>query len=88
MRHWNNVNTKIIKSWGGDSVGHYDSASSHAAESFEHINFVVTYMKQTYPDSKVHGANMGPTLVLSALDGPHVGPMNFAIWVIASRDVH
>ena len=31
-----------------------------------------------YPDSKVHGANMGPALVLSAPDGPHVGPMNLA----------
>ena len=34
------------------------------------------------PDSKVHGANMGPIWVLSAPDGPHVGLMNFAIWVI------
>ena len=25
-------------------------------------------------DSKIHGANMGPTWVLSAPDGPHVGP--------------
>ena len=31
------------------------------------------------PDSKVHGANMGPTWYLSAPDGPHVGPMNLAI---------
>ena len=31
------------------------------------------------PDSKVHGANMGPTWVLSAPGGPHVGPMNLAI---------
>ena len=31
------------------------------------------------PDSKVHGANMGPTWVISAPDGPHVGPMNLAI---------
>ena len=31
------------------------------------------------PDSKVHGANMGPTWVLSAPDGPHVGPTNLAI---------
>ena len=31
------------------------------------------------PDSKVHGANMGPTWVLSAPDGPHVCPMNLAI---------
>ena len=37
----------------------------------------------TNPDSKVHGANMGPTWVLSAPDGPHVGPMNLAIreWI-------
>ena len=35
--------------------------------------------RHTYPDSNVHGANMGPTWVLSAPDGPHVGPMNLAI---------
>ena len=28
------------------------------------------------PYGEVHGANMGPTWVLSAPDGPHVGPMN------------
>ena len=31
------------------------------------------------PDSKVHVANMGPTWVLSAPDGPQVVPMNLAI---------
>ena len=31
------------------------------------------------PDSKVHWANMGPTMALLAPDGPHVGPMNIAI---------
>ena len=31
------------------------------------------------PDSKIHVANMGPTWVLSAPDGPHVGPMDLAI---------
>ena len=36
----------------------------------------------TFLDSKVHGANMGPTWVLSAPGGSHVGPMNLAIWVI------
>ena len=34
-----------------------------------------------YTDSKVHGANMGPTWVLSAPGGPHIGPMNLAVWV-------
>ena len=37
------------------------------------------------PDSKVHGANMGPTWVLLASDGPHVGPMNFAIREVKRR---
>ena len=31
------------------------------------------------PDSKVHEANMEPSWVLSAPDGPHVGPTNLAI---------
>ena len=31
------------------------------------------------PDSKDHGANMGPTWVLSAPGVPHVGPMDLAI---------
>ena len=35
-----------------------------------------------FPDNKVHGANMGPTWVLSAPDGPQVGPMNLAICVL------
>ena len=41
-----------------------------------------------YPGSKVHGANMGPTWVLSAPDGPHVGPMDLVIrvvWIIMGR---
>ena len=36
----------------------------------------------TNPDSKVHGANMGPTWVLSDPDEPHVGPMDLAIWEV------
>ena len=33
-----------------------------------------------FPDSKVHGANMGPLWGLQDPGGPHVGPMNLAIW--------
>ena len=33
------------------------------------------------PESKVHGANIGPTWVLSAPDGPHVSPRNLVIRV-------
>ena len=34
-----------------------------------------------YPDSKVHGAKMGPIWGRQDPGGPHVVPMNFAIWV-------
>ena len=42
-------------------------------------NACVLITQRSIPDSKVHWANMGPTWVLSAPDGPHVGPMNLAI---------
>ena len=32
-----------------------------------------------YPDSKIYGANMGSTWVLSVPGGPHVGLINFVI---------
>ena len=32
------------------------------------------------PDSKVHGANMGPSWGRQDPGGPHVGPMNHAYW--------
>ena len=32
------------------------------------------------PDSKVRGANVGPTWGRQDPGGPHVGHMNFAIW--------
>ena len=34
------------------------------------------------PDSKVHGADMGPTWLRQDPGGPHVDPMNLAIWGI------
>ena len=40
-------------------------------------------MNDAIPDSKVHGTSMGPTRVLPAPYGLHVGPMNRAI-----TDVH
>ena len=35
--------------------------------------------RQRYPDSKVHGANMGPIWGRHNPGGSHVAPMNFAI---------
>ena len=39
--------------------------------------------RQIIPDNKVHGANMGPIWDRQDAGGPHVGPMNFAIWDVA-----
>ena len=36
--------------------------------------------KETDPDSKVHGANVGPIWGRQDPGGPHVGHTNFAIW--------
>ena len=43
-------------------------------------NLNKTRHNKTIPDSEVHVANMGPTWVLSAPGGPHVEPINLAIW--------
>ena len=37
-------------------------------------------LAQVTPDSKVHGANMGPIWGRHDPGGPHAGPNNFAIW--------
>ena len=39
------------------------------------------WINNNFPDSKVHGANMGPIWGRQDPGGPHIGPMNFAIWV-------
>ena len=49
----------------------------------QNSNAVCNLIMESIPDSKVHGANMGPTWGQQASDGPHVGPMNLAI-----RDVY
>ena len=52
------------------------SYAKHTLSNNMHLN-IVTYAS---PDSKVHGANMGPIWGRQDPGGPHVGPMNFAIW--------
>ena len=41
-------------------------------------NFVIWFN----PDSKVNGANMEPIWGRQDPGGPHVGPMNLAIWEV------
>ena len=42
---------------------------------------VIVRLSQTCPDSKVHRANMETIWGRKDPDRPHIGPMNFAIWV-------
>ena len=58
--------------------------SRHSVD--EHKATLVLFSKVSlvindFPDCKVHGANMGPTWVLSAPCGPHIDPINLAIRV-------
>ena len=48
------------------------------------LSVILKWVAETWlydsPDSKVHGAYMGPTWGWQDPGGPHVGPMNLAIW--------
>ena len=48
---------------------------------YYYVYILVTLLGNS-PDSKVHGANMGPIWGRQDPGGPHVGPMDFAIWEI------
>ena len=42
-----------------------------------------------YPENKIHGANMGSIWGRQDPGGPHIGPMNFVIWVVyGNQSVH
>ena len=45
------------------------------------ICHIILIKEPAYPDSKVKGANIGPTWGLLAQDGSYVGPMNLAVRV-------
>ena len=41
----------------------------------------------SFPDLKIHGAYMGPIWGWQDPGGPHVDPMNFAIWVANALEI-
>ena len=47
---------------------------------WEKNNAIDNHQDYTIPDSKVHGANMGPIWGRQDPGGPHVGHLSFAIW--------
>ena len=42
--------------------------------------FLLSCSNHNTPDSKVYGANMGPIWGRQDPGGPHIGPVNFAVW--------
>ena len=53
------------------------------AKNISNRAFMWMYIfKGLYPDRNVHGANMGPSWGRQDPGWTHVGPMNFAIWVV------
>ena len=80
---WTN---RCSNSWTNKTILMFSFNSSRMVKSYNHEDILIFFQQYTclsifdnVPDSKVHGAHMGPTWVLSAPDGPHVGPMNLAI---------
>ena len=51
----------------------------HSMQKHQDTNVLRSSPAMINPDSKVHGISMGPTWVLSAPRGPHVGSINIAI---------
>ena len=74
-KHW-------VKSlWPSDAIQHQIAKTLGSTLIRHDPTLSVVSISNQCPDSKVHGANMGPTWVLSAPGGPHVGPINLAIRV-------
>ena len=72
---WHNVSTYSLHNYMGmTQIRHIKLQINHQHQYIPQIIHILPA-----PDSKIHGPNMGPTWVLSAPDGPHVGPMNLAI---------
>ena len=62
-----------------------DAIDGHIGQGYgqstqKEIGMVVSGVAIIIPDSKFHGANMGPIWGRQDPGGLHVGPMNFAIW--------
>ena len=64
----------IVLMWDHTNILIYDN-------DIEAIGHMPYQTLSNNPDNKVYGANMGPIWGQQGPGGPHVGPMNLAIWV-------
>ena len=82
------INSQVLIIWYVIivSIGSLDILYNNSyVKNGEHVLYFVlipsgvSWVGGMHPESKVYGANMGPTWALSVPGGPHVGPINFAI---------
>ena len=80
---WVNISCKYQKS----TVAKKCTCLIGTLYAMRQTNEILTKWEQkiqmNFPDSKVHGANMGPIWDRQDPGGLHVGPMNLAIWVVS-----
>ena len=81
-RHYSRRATRFVKYH--DIMSNQGKKYLHSSVQWENV----MWRNVSSPDSKVHGANMGPIWGRQDRGGPHVGPINLAIWVIATMMHH
>ena len=74
---------KDLYTYDGDISNNKSNVTKDYLNSMGMVNALLCNRNgqaQSYPYSKVHGANMGPIWGRQDPGWPHVGPMNFVIW--------
>ena len=82
-KHWFGIYRAKKCLWPVAALAAYDPVQERRPR-YQSSWYKIWY-KNMDPDTKDHGANMRPICVLSAPDGPHVGPMNLAIREVTSQ---
>ena len=88
---------QVSRTWISNDFPHYTVGCNYLSMSYtsadmslcklyiccRHFSLIwsATLVWYGYPDSNVHGAKMGPIWGRQDPHGPHVGPMNIAIWI-------
>ena len=70
-----------IPKWSSATISWYNKYGDYLLIDTHRLFNYLYQNLHIYPDSKVHEANMGPIWGRQDPGGPHVGPMNFVIWV-------
>ena len=87
IQSYTNVNAFLFTFLGPLSWRHRGHGSCFSKNTLVHYqgcrchDYMLRTSSAIISDNRVHGANMGPIWGRHGPGGPHVGPMNLAIWV-------